>query len=73
MNQEAWLAVANEIEATRDLHLRDLFAKDPGRAERFTLNAAGWTLDYSKNRITPDTLAHVREVIGALRAADVQG
>jgi len=32
--------------------MRDLF-KGPGRAERFTVEAAGWTLDYSKNRITP--------------------
>lgn len=69
MNQEAWLAVANEIEATRDLHLRDLFAKDPGRAERFTLNAAGWTLDYSKNRITP---ALMRRLVELAEASDLK-
>jgi glucose-6-phosphate isomerase len=37
-------------------HLRDLFAADPGRAERFTVDAAGIHLDYSKNRITDETI-----------------
>ena len=38
------------------LHLRDLFARDPGRAERFSLEVGDLFLDYSKNRITPETL-----------------
>jgi glucose-6-phosphate isomerase len=37
-------------------HLRDLFAKDPGRGERFTAEADGIFLDYSKNRVTDETL-----------------
>ncbi|NLF86508.1 MAG: glucose-6-phosphate isomerase, partial [Lentisphaerae bacterium] len=53
MHTEAWQAVLQEIENTRGLHLREAFAADPRRAERFTVRAAGWTLDYSKNRITP--------------------
>jgi glucose-6-phosphate isomerase len=53
MNNAAWPALLKEIDATRTRHLRDLFAGDPKRADRFTINAAGWTLDYSKNRITP--------------------
>ena len=40
----------------RDVHLRDLFARDPGRAERFSLEAGDLFLDYSKNRITPETV-----------------
>jgi glucose-6-phosphate isomerase len=40
----------------KDLHLRDLFADDPGRAERFSAEGAGLFLDYSKNRITDVTL-----------------
>ena len=40
----------------RDLHLRDLFADDPGRGERMTAEAAGLFLDYSKNRVTDETL-----------------
>ena len=53
MNTEAWLAVQQAIDETSGHHLRDLFADDPRRAARFTTRAAGWTLDYSKNRITP--------------------
>ncbi|MBP5320103.1 MAG: glucose-6-phosphate isomerase [Kiritimatiellae bacterium] len=56
MDEGAWKAVEREIEATRGRHLRDLFAADPGRAVRFTVQAAGWTLDYSKNLITPDLM-----------------
>jgi glucose-6-phosphate isomerase len=68
MNLEAWKCVENEIEATRNLHLRDLFAKDPGRADRFTVEAAGWTLDYSKNRITP---ALMRKLVELAEASDL--
>ncbi len=38
------------------VHLRELFADDPGRAERLSLDAAGLYLDYSKNRVTDETL-----------------
>ena len=37
-------------------HLRDLFAEDPGRGERLTAEAAGMYLDYSKNRVTDETM-----------------
>ena len=40
----------------RDTHLRTLFAEDPGRGERFTAEGAGLYLDYSKHRITQETL-----------------
>jgi glucose-6-phosphate isomerase len=40
----------------KDVHLRKLFADDPGRAERFSVEGAGLFLDYSKNRITDETL-----------------
>jgi glucose-6-phosphate isomerase len=39
-----------------DVHLRDLFASDPARGERLTADAAGLHLDYSKNRVTDETL-----------------
>jgi glucose-6-phosphate isomerase len=51
-----WKALEAHFEAVRDLHLRDLFAKDPARGERLTAEAAGLYLDYSKNRLTDDTL-----------------
>jgi glucose-6-phosphate isomerase len=37
-------------------HLRDLFTEDPGRASRYSLDAAGLRLDYSKNRVTDETM-----------------
>ena len=52
-----WQALAAHHAAIKDLHLRTLFADDAQRAERFTAEGAGITLDYSKNRITPETMA----------------
>jgi glucose-6-phosphate isomerase len=51
MNEQAWKIVEQEIQRTRGSHLREVFAADPKRAKKFTASAAGWTLDYSKNRI----------------------
>jgi glucose-6-phosphate isomerase len=58
-SRPAWAALAEHHGKIKDLHLRDLFAADPGRGERLTAEAAGTGifLDYSKNRITDDTLA----------------
>jgi glucose-6-phosphate isomerase len=53
------LAHHREIEPR---HLRDLFAQDPERARRFTAHAAGIHLDYSKNRITDETVALLLEL-----------
>jgi len=55
--RKAWKALATHFKKVRELHLRDLFAQDPKRAERMTLETAGVYLDYSKNRITDETLA----------------
>ena len=52
----AWQALEQHAAGLRDVHLRELFASDPGRAERFTGEAAGLFLDYSKNRITDETM-----------------
>jgi glucose-6-phosphate isomerase len=52
----AWKALVAHYEQVRDVHLRALFAKDPKRGERLTVEAAGIFLDYSKNRVTDDTL-----------------
>ena len=65
MNESAWKAVETEVAATRATHLRDWFAKDPKRAERFTVRAAGWTLDYSKNLITPALMRRLVELAEA--------
>ena len=52
----AWKALRVHHAEMRDVHLRTLFAEDPGRGERFTAEGAGLYLDYSKNRITDETL-----------------
>ncbi|BFU96490.1 MAG: glucosephosphate isomerase [Nitrospira sp.] len=51
-----WKALEAHHRTLRDVHLRTLFANDPGRGENLTAEAAGVFLDYSKNRITGDTL-----------------
>ena len=52
----AWRALQDHYETIRSRHLRDLFAHDPKRGERMTVEAAGVFLDYSKNRIDDETL-----------------
>ena len=52
----AWKALAAHHKKIAGKHLRELFAKDPKRGERFTASAAGLFLDYSKNRVTDETL-----------------
>ena len=52
----AWKALEAHHRNIRTVHLRELFARDPGRGERLTAEAAGVYLDYSKNRIADDTL-----------------
>jgi glucose-6-phosphate isomerase len=52
-----WQALDAHRSAISDTHLRDLFAADPARGERLTVEAAEIYLDYSKNRITGETVA----------------
>src|SRR5258705_9295286 len=54
--RQAWNALAAHHQSVRELHLRKLFADDPKRGERMTAEALGLYLDYSKNRITDETL-----------------
>ncbi len=53
----AWQALEQHHRQIRDLHLRELFARDPSRGERLVAEGAGLYLDYSKNRITDETVA----------------
>jgi glucose-6-phosphate isomerase len=53
---KAWQALAQHYEQVRGTQLRQMFADDPKRGERFTAEAVGLFLDYSKNRITEETL-----------------
>jgi len=52
----AWALLERHWQAIKARHLRQLFAEDPGRGERLVAEAAGIYLDYSKNRITDETL-----------------
>ena len=52
----AWKSLESHHKKIRNRHLRELFADDPARGERLTASAAGIELDYSKNRITDETL-----------------
>ena len=52
----AWQALAAHYQKIKDRPLRQLFADDPDRGERHTVEAAGLYLDYSKNRVTDETL-----------------
>jgi len=63
----AWKALAAHHEKIRKFHLRALFSDDPKRGERLTAEAVGLYLDYSKNRITGETLK------GLIQLADESG
>ncbi len=58
----AWRKLWHHYEATKLNHMRELFAQDPQRAERYWLEVGGLKLDYSKNRITDETLAGLFEL-----------
>jgi glucose-6-phosphate isomerase len=66
----AWAALAAHHRAVRTARMRELFAADPERARRFTRQFEGLRLDYSKNRITDETM---RLLLDLARAADVPG
>ncbi len=53
---QAWQALEAHYQDIKDTHLRTLFAEDGGRGERLTAEGAGLFLDFSKNRITDDTI-----------------
>src|SRR6266852_2483874 len=54
--RKAWKALQTHYKQVRELHLRNLFADDPERGERMAAEAVGLFLDYSKNRITDETV-----------------
>ncbi len=62
----AWLALEAHHEAIGGLHLRQLFADDSTRGERLTAEAAGIYLDYSKNRITSETIKLLLDLADAV-------
>src|SRR5215469_2617025 len=61
----AWKALEAHYQKMRDVHLRSLFADDPHRGERFAVEAAGIYLDYSKNRVTGETIQLLLQLAGS--------
>ena len=51
MDESAWKKIDELVDRGQSKTIKDLFAEDPARAEKFSVDAAGWHLDYSKNRI----------------------
>jgi glucose-6-phosphate isomerase len=66
----AWRALSAHYEEIKDLHLRQLFADDPGRGERLVAEGAGLYLDYSKNRITDETMRLLLQLAHACRVPE---
>ncbi len=56
INSPAWIALQQHYQEIRDTHMRDLFAQDPRRFERFSLRFGDILFDYSKNRVTDKTI-----------------
>src|SRR5579864_2770824 len=69
-DRKAWQALEHHYGEVAGWHLRDLFATDPGRGERLTAEAAGLYLDYSKNRVTDETLRLLVELAAESGVAD---
>lgn len=66
--QTAWQTLQNYAETMQEVHMRDLFASDPDRFETFSLRLGDLVFDYSKNRITQETMA---KLLALARAAKV--
>ncbi|MFB3893296.1 MAG: glucose-6-phosphate isomerase [Phycisphaerae bacterium] len=69
----AWKALQSHYRKIKDVHLRTLFAKDPKRGQRMAVEALGLYLDYSKNRVTAETiklLVRLAEESGLAAAID---
>src|SRR5580693_551415 len=60
--RKAWQELERHHAQIAGQHLRELFAADPGRGERLTASAEGIYLDYSKNRVTDETMALLTEL-----------
>jgi glucose-6-phosphate isomerase len=61
-----WDELRRYADALEPVHLRELFADDPGRAERMTLEVAGLTIDYSKHRVDDEALALLLSLAAAV-------
>jgi glucose-6-phosphate isomerase len=68
--RKAWQALERHYTEISGQHLRDLFTEDPGRGERLTAEAEGIYLDYSKNRVTDETMRLLIELAAESRVPE---
>lgn len=61
----AWRALMQHADAMRDFRVADAFRADPNRAERFSMRAAGLFVDFSKQRISVETMTHLHALADA--------
>ncbi len=66
----AWHALQQHYQAIQNIHMRDLFAADPQRFQRFSVQFEDLLLDYSKNRITQETMALLMDLARQAGLAD---
>lgn len=65
----AWVALQAHFETMKETHMRELFANDPARFDKFSVEVGSLLLDYSKNIVTDETMGLLEELV---KAADVQ-
>mgnify|MGYP001552093678 FL=1 len=66
----AWKALEAHYETVKDLHMRDLFTEDPERFNRFSVRSNDLLLDFSKNRITVETLRLLLDLAGECKVQE---
>src|SRR5210317_1934396 len=66
----AWKALEAHYETVKDLHMRDLFTEDPERFNRFSVRSNDLLLDFSKNRITAETLRLLLDLAGECKVQE---
>jgi glucose-6-phosphate isomerase len=67
---QVWKQLQKHFEAVKDVHMKDLFAQDKNRANTFTITWEDFYLDFSKNRITEETLKHLLELADDVKLKD---
>jgi len=67
---ESWKQLQNHFEALKGVHMKDLFAQDKNRADKFTIKWEDFYLDYSKNRITEETLSALIKLAEEVKLKD---
>ncbi|MGW5877311.1 glucose-6-phosphate isomerase [Nocardiopsis terrae] len=70
--REEWSGLAEHRDRFGSTHLRDLFADDPARADRYTLDVGGLHVDYSKNLVTDETLGLLNDLAAATGVASLR-